>query len=228
MKKVNYDNVADVYKYRYQNAYSPDGIFKKLHKIELKNNFKTILEVGCGTGHWLKAFENNKIIIGIDPSFMMLAKAQKTSSSSYLIQGSSDHLPIKKNSIDFIFCINAIHHFDDPEKFIVDCKSLLHPNGKLTVVCMNPHSGSDKWFLYEFFDGTMERDIRRYPSPENLETWLLKAGFSEITFQVGERLKDRIVGKDIFPLPKEYTSQLSLLTDEQYETGIRKILHYTR
>ena len=39
----------------------------------------------------------------------------------------------------------------------------------------------------------------------------------------GIPLNNSIIGQDVFPLAKEYTSQLSLLTDQQYETGIRKI-----
>lgn len=226
MDKVNYDNIADVYEYRYQKSYSPDGIPQKLREINLKHNIKTILEVGCGTGHWLNVFEKDTTIIGLDPSFMMLAKANKPDSPYYLVQGSSDHLPIKENSVNFIYCINAIHHFDNPEKFIMDCKSLLSQQGILTIICMNPHKGSDSWFIYDFFDGTLEKDLRRYPSPGDFETWLLRAGFGDITFQVGERLQNIIIGQDIFPLPKDFTSQLSLLTDQQYETGIRKIQDY--
>lgn len=226
MEKVNYDNVANIFEYRYQKSYSADGIPRKLQDIKHRNDFKTILEVGCGTGHWLNVFEKDTTVIGIDPSIAMLAKARKQDSSYYLVQGSSNQLPIGKNSIDFIYCINAIHHFDDPEKFIKDCKIILSQNGILTVICMNPHSGLDSWFIYDFFDGTLQRDLQRYPSPYDLEKWLLKAGFGEIAFQVGERLLNRIVGQGIFPLPKEYTSQLSLLTDKQYETGVSKIQDY--
>lgn len=226
MDKVNYNNVADVYEYRYQKSYSPDGIPRKLQEIKLKNNIKTILEVGCGTGHWLNVFEKDKTIIGLDPSFMMLAKANKPESSYYLVQGSSDHFPIKENSINFIYCINAIHHFNDPKQFIKDCAKILTQNGVFVNICMNPHSGLDEWFIYEYFEGTFEKDLHRYPSPSDIEKWLLRAGFGQITFQVGERLHNKIIGQEIFPLPKDYTSKLSLLTEQQHETGIRKIQDY--
>jgi hypothetical protein len=91
---------------------------------------------------------------------------------------------------------------------------------------MNPHSGLDEWFIYEYLEGTLEKDLQRYPSSSDIEKWLLRAGFGQITFQVGERLQHKIIGQDIFPLPKEYTSQLSLLTDEQYKTGVKKIHDY--
>ncbi|MFC1821032.1 class I SAM-dependent methyltransferase [Thermodesulfobacteriota bacterium] len=226
MEKVNYNNIADVYDYRYQKSYSADGIHQILQEIKLRNNIKTILEIGCGTGHWLNVFEEDTTVMGVDPSFAMLAKAKKTESSYSLVQGSSNQLPIKNNSIDFIYCINAIHHFDYPEQFIKDCAKILNQNGIFVNICMNPHSGLDEWFIYEYFEGTLEKDLRRYPSPSDIEKWLLGAGFDEVTFQVGERLQNRIIGKDIFPLPKDYTSQLSLLTDQQYAAGIRKMQDY--
>ena len=85
MDKVNYNNVADVYEYRYQKSYSPDGIPQKLRDITLKNSIHTILEVGCGTGHWLNVFEKDTTVIGIDPSFMMLTKANKPGSERFRI-----------------------------------------------------------------------------------------------------------------------------------------------
>ena len=226
MDKINYDNIADVYEYRYQKSYSPDGIPQKLRDITLKNSIHTILEVGCGTGHWLNVFEKDTTVIGIDPSFMMLAKANKPESLYSLVQGSSNHLPIKENSINFIYCINVIHHFDNPKQFIKDCAKVITQNGVFVNICMNQHSGLDEWFIYEYFEGTLEKDLHRYPYPSDIEKWLLKSGFGQITFQVGERLQNRIIGQEIFPLPKGYTSQLSLLTDQQYETGIRKIQDY--
>ncbi|MBU2511069.1 methyltransferase domain-containing protein [bacterium] len=223
MEKVNYDNVAEVYEYRYQSAYSIDGIPHKLQNIEKKYNIKTVLEVGCGTGHWLNVFKNDPFVIGIDASPAMLSKANTPESSCYLVQGLDNRLPIKNNSIDFIYCVNAIHHFEDPEKFIHECKPILTQNGILSIICMNPHAGLDNWFIYDFFSGTLEKDLQRYPSPVDFERWLHKAGFTEITLQIGERLQNRIIGEDIFPLPKEYTSQLSLMNDHEYEMGIKKI-----
>ena len=227
MNEVNYDKVAGGYSYRYQRSYnSTKGISKKLSNIAQSNDIRTILEVGCGTGHWLNLFKENKFVVGLDASLGMLSKANFPESTYYLIQGSSNQLPIKENSTDFIYCINAIHHFQQPDQFIKDCRALLNQNGIFVIVCMNPHSGIDDWFIYDYFEGTHKKDLQRYPSPNNLEDWLLKAGFSNVSFQIGERLQNKLIGQDVFPIPKDYTSQLSLLTEQEYETGIKKIKEY--
>ena len=223
MENINYDEVADVYEHRYKKSYKAMGIPRKLRNIEQKNSLKTILEVGCGTGHWLSTFEYDTHVIGIDASYGMLSKANTPESSYHLIQGRSDHLPIKKKSIDLIYCVNAIHHFDNPEQFIKDCKTILTQHGILVIISMNPHSSQDDWFIYDYFEGTLEKDLKRFPSPSDVEKWLFKAGFTEVSFEVGERLQNRIFGEDIFPIPKDYTSQLSLLTDKEYKTGVKRI-----
>jgi ubiquinone/menaquinone biosynthesis C-methylase UbiE len=147
MKKVDYDQVVDVYDYRYQRSYRPDGLSEKLRHISETSDMKTVLEVGCGTGHWLGVFPDNVWVVGLDAALGMLCKAHLKNLHWNLIQGSSDSLPVKENGFDLIYCINAIHHFKNPYGFIKACKSLLRHNGILVIVGMDPHIGSDKWFI---------------------------------------------------------------------------------
>lgn len=151
MIKVNYDNVADVYNLRYQRSYKLEGLAEELKNIAESNDAKTILEVGCGIGHWLKVFQDQAFVIGLDVSFNMLSKANLPNSKYQLIQGTSDQLPFREKSFDFIYSINAIHHFQNPYGFIEICKSLLKEKGIFVSVCMNPHAGSDDWFVYDYF-----------------------------------------------------------------------------
>lgn len=223
MEELNYDKVADIYEFRYQRSYQPNGISKKLKDITQSNDAKKVLEVGCGTGHWLNDFSEKVLTVGLDASFGMLSKANSTNRSFSLIQGTTSQPPFKNSSFDFIYCINAIHHFDQPFIFIQNCKNLLNTGGILVIVCMNPHSGSDEWFIYDYFNGIYERDIQRYPSPDKIKGWLEKAGFKKIDFQIGERLQNRFIGDDVFPIPKDYTSQLSFLSDQEYADGIKSI-----
>ncbi len=222
MGKVNYDEVAENYNLRYEKSYGSDGLADKLCEIIHTTNAKTILEVGCGTGHWLRTLPKDVHAIGLDASMGMLGKT-KTNNGINLVQGNSSQLPFRNSCFDIIYCINAIHHFPDPPRFIKDCKSLLHQNGIFVNVCMNPHSGADTWFVYDYFKRTRECDLERYPSPDHLRDWLVEAGFGNVEDQVGEQLKNTYCGKDVLPLPKEFTSQLSLLSDDEYNKGMRRI-----
>ena len=51
------------------------------------------------------------------------------------------------------------------------------------------------------------------------------AGFKNIEFQIGEMLKNEYVGEEVFPIPKDFTLQLSLLSERDYQDGIQRIRH---
>ena len=67
-KKVdppNYDKIADTYDERYKSAYKPEGIASKLLELAKSIRAQRILEVGCGTGHWLKTLQDQMQVYGI-------------------------------------------------------------------------------------------------------------------------------------------------------------------
>ncbi|MEW6197010.1 MAG: hypothetical protein AB1521_17825, partial [Bacteroidota bacterium] len=51
-EKVNYNTISPVYNERYKVS-ALEGVEKKLLAIVENHKPEKILEVGCGTGHWL-------------------------------------------------------------------------------------------------------------------------------------------------------------------------------
>jgi len=223
MKTVNYDMVADVYDKRYERAYARNGIEAKLVDLVRKTKALRVLEVGCGTGHWLGVLREYAHAAGIDPSHYMLQKAAGSEGKKLLVRGEAEYLPFADKTFDLVFCVNAIHHFTRPSEFIKEAHRLLTPEGALAVIGMNPHSGNDRWFVYEYFPGTYEADLQRYPAPEIIAGWMASAGLEKISQTEAERLSDDRHGDDVLPLPKDFTSQLSLLSAEEYEKGLARI-----
>ncbi len=96
----------------------------------------------------------------------------------------------------------------------------------MTIVGMDPHADRDRWYLYDYFPGTRETDLRRYASAGLLTDWMVAAGFDAVRWHVPERLLDSRVGRDVLDEPmmqKNATSVLAVLTDEQYEAGVARI-----
>ena len=223
MKTVNYDEVAEGYNKRYEIAYRHDGIASTLLDLIRTTNGQKVLEVGCGTGHWLDVLRGCGCVVGIDLSLAMLQKAASSFQELSLIRGEAAYLPFADQTFDMVFCVNALHHFADKSAFIAEAFRLLTPNGVLAVIGMNPHAGKDRWFIYDYFPGTQQVDLQRYPTPKSIAGWMTSAGFKQITEQVAERLRDDKRPHDVLPLSKEFTSQLSLLTMADYERGIARI-----
>ncbi len=114
MEKVDYDSAAECYDIRYQRSYRADGLRKKLHDIVKINRYRSILEVGCGTGYWLDSFPEGTMTIGIDASLGMLERARFQKHLCPLAQGDGSLLPFKGKMFDFIAasmrCITSIGH----------------------------------------------------------------------------------------------------------------------
>jgi ubiquinone/menaquinone biosynthesis C-methylase UbiE len=223
MKTVNYEKIADEYDKRFEMAYGHDGVESILLGLVRAQNLQKVLEVGCGTGHWLDILHSHAQVLGIDLSLAMLQKAISSLPDLLVIRGEAIHLPFSDQTFDMVFCVNALHHFSNPSAFISEAYRLLEPNGVLGVIGMNPHTRRDRWFIYDYFPGTYEVDLQRYPSPKTVADWMESAGFEQITEQVAERLRNDKHGYDVLPLSKEFTSQLSLLSMEDYEKGIARI-----
>jgi len=87
LKTINYDEIANTYDDRYESAYKPEGIASKLLDLVKALCAERILEVACGTGHWLKIMQGEAQVYGIDLSLGMLQKANDRTGSYALING---------------------------------------------------------------------------------------------------------------------------------------------
>ena len=225
-ERVNYNQISPVYNSRYkQNPLT--GI--RAHLEKLYNEFlpRNILEVGCGTGHWLNIFpKNNSILYGADFSLGMLGQAKIEVDRTSYINADANFLPIKNNSIELIYVVNAIHHFLRPLDFIKDASKLISTGGHVCIVGIEIEESVNQWYMYDYFEKTLEIDRNRFPSFNELEVEMIASGFTNISKILVEQVKNSIPGSNILNdhfLDKKGASQLALLTDEEYQNGINKI-----
>jgi hypothetical protein len=90
----------------------------------------------------------------------------------------------------------------------------------------NPQGRRESWYIYEYFRGTYETDLGRFPDWETVSGWMATAGFGHITLAEVERIHDLKHGRAVLDAPflrKDSCSQLALLTDEAYEVGLHRI-----
>lgn len=223
---VNYNNISPVYNERYKVS-SLEGVEKKL--ISLVENLKPekILEVGCGTGHWLNLLSKySSLLYGADYSTGMLNIAKKSNTYLNLVNADAGNLPFQKNSFDLILCINAIHHFTNKKSFIDNVSSLLKTNGVLCIMGFDPYDKENDWYLYDYFESTRQIDLDRFPTFYELEKWASENGFAEIKTELIHIVKNDKTGRDVLQdhfLDKRGASQLALLSDEEYQKGLEKI-----
>lgn len=225
MKHVDYDLVSTSYDRRYRLG-GPAGITASLLELVRKVGAHRVLEVGCGTGHWLTEIEGPTIRCGLDYSAGMLDKARRRDRSLGLVRGTASHLPFDGDAFDLVFCVHAFHHFDDPVAFIQEAHRVLGYNGVLAVIGMDPQTKRDRWYLYDYFAGTRESDLTRYPSGEAILRWMVLAGFTRCERRLAARIVHDFTGPEVLDDPvlhKDGTSQLSLLTEQAFQEGMARI-----
>ncbi len=114
---------------------------KVLDAVQIKNE-DIILDVGCGTGLFLSVLKQeypDVCAIGIDIDDKMLQIARRRLHrypKLFLSIASGESLPIKENSVDYVFSTLVIHHIPDDvkRKVIYEMYCVLKQGGKLVLV----------------------------------------------------------------------------------------------
>jgi len=185
-----------------------------------------ILEAGCGTGHWLQLMRGRaSIVVGMDLSMRMLARARQTASDAAIVRARAEQLPWRDGAFDRIVCVNALHHFTDREQFFTDARRALKHGGGLLVVGLDPHAERDEWWVYDFFPETREIDRARFAPIRIIRGELTKAGFAWAESFEAARLEAQLPVAEVFPdgIDRSFTSQLTVLTDEEFARGVSRM-----
>ncbi len=225
-RRVNYDQVAPTYDSRYRlNQFSE--IEQALLQFIGDQPARDVLEAGCGTGHWLGILHGRgHRVTGLDFSAQMLAQAHTSLPGVGLIRGQAERLPFPPEFCDRVFYINAIHHFNDKAAFLAEALRILRPGGKVFTVGIDPHRREGRWYIYDYFPESFEIDQTRYPDSNSIQEWMKNAGFENCATQEVEHWAHRLPAREALAqgrLDKASTSQLTVLTDAEYQRGIQHI-----
>jgi SAM-dependent methyltransferase len=222
---VNYDAIAPRYHARYADNTLP-GVAAHLRQLAQSIPAARVLEAGCGTGRWLTELEPLAAsLIGLDYSIGMLRQARERS-AAMLVHGEAGALPLAAGRFDLVYAVNALHHFHDPARFVAEARRLLRRGGALTMVGLDPHAGLDDWYIYDYFPETRALDLARYPSAGRQVDWLIASGFERVGWHTAEHIRGVEHGRALLDshfIQKHSGSQLALLTQEQYQSGLARI-----
>jgi SAM-dependent methyltransferase len=225
VRTVDYDLVAAAYDKRYErNRY--DGVQACLHRFAGGADID-VVEIGCGTGHWLADLHGRvRTVAGLDVSSEMLRRARTAAPSASIVRGRAEQLPWESASFDRVFCINALHHFTHRDAFMLEARRVLRPAGATLIVGLDPHTGLDSWWIYDYFPAALEADLARFPPAATIRAQLRTAGFSEPVTELAQHIPAAVpfataVERGI--VDRYATSELTVLTDAEYEEGLQRL-----
>ena len=226
---LNYNDVASFYDQRTAFGYL-DQLGPKLARLAQQVEARRVLDLGCGTGRSLEIMTPHlpapPICFGLDLSAGMLAQALVLDTEFRLVQATAPCPPFCDHSFDLITSILSFHHFPNKQQVVDAAYSLLRPGGALAIINFDPHELGNIYPIYDFFEGTYANDLRRFPSIAAQETMLRQAGFIKIDSVVVEIIDEKVVGGDVLDnywFQKNACSQLMLISDDEYQVGMRRI-----
>jgi SAM-dependent methyltransferase len=230
-KRVDYDTIAPSYDRRVQEGTYLLGVTPALEELARQVNAQHILDLGCGTGRSLQGLVDSlqpaPILYGLDLSARMLAQARSLNSGYRLIQASAPSPPFAPASFDLVFCAHAFHHFPDKPQVVRAVSTLLRPGGVLAIVNFDPREVQQgDWPIYEYFEGTYETDLARFPAITDQEAMLREAGFQQVSSPIVQYIESKVIGEAIFEdyhIRKEACSQLILISAEAYQAGLKRM-----
>lgn len=226
MRRVDYDDVAATYNRRYDsNRY--EGIRDTLLEFIGDGRSAGVVEVGCGTGHWLAELETSvRTMVGIEPSSGMVHNAVQATHRSLLVQARAEALPLTEACADRLFCIHALHHFTDRAAFAREARRVLRPGGTVMIIGLDPHTMLDQWWIYDYFPGALAADRARYLSTPAIRALLERAGFSDLSTTVAQHIPAAVsftLAVERGHVDRRSASQLMVISDAEYEAGMQRM-----
>jgi 2-polyprenyl-3-methyl-5-hydroxy-6-metoxy-1,4-benzoquinol methylase len=128
--------VSTIYdeKVRPKTAYPFELCAHLVQRFQISKKAK-ILDVGCGRGDFLEAFQAQGLeASGIDrePSAASVAPSVAVKYCDL----EKDTFPFADGTFDVVFSKSVLEHLFNPEKFLLECKRILKPGGR--IILMTP------------------------------------------------------------------------------------------
>lgn len=175
-----------------------------------------ILDLACGTGIVARiahqCMDAQGSIKGLDINESMLEVAKDTSKTLSppiaWYQGDATHLPFEENSLDIVFCQQALQFFPDRSQVLQEILRMLKPGGKAAVSVLR---SLEKNPGYKILAGLLDRHVgkeagtmMRSPFPP----WEKDRLLNEFTQEGFKNLRLRIsIGSVRYPSPEEFLKQ---------------------
>lgn len=137
-----------------------------------------VLDIGCGTGAFLKEARHLYHCTGIEISEHLATEARKLGVD--VVVGDFCDYPFAERQFDAITLISLIEHLHTPREALQRCHALLAERGVLLLKTVN-HGGLNRRLLGAQWSGYRPPDHLVYFDPHTLRRALVETGFREVT-----------------------------------------------
>jgi ubiquinone/menaquinone biosynthesis C-methylase UbiE len=179
-----------------------------------------VVELGCGTGNYMCALQAQTgcAAWGVDPSIDMLSKARSQGSDITWVCAPAESPGLTDVQFDFIFSVDAVHHFHDRVGVFRESRRLLSAQGVVCIATDSEDIIRNRTPLSTYWAETIEIELNRYPRIEMLEAELRDSGF--VAFRQ-EMVCSSSWLTDLSAYKAKAFSCLRLLPEDSYRRGLK-------
>jgi ubiquinone/menaquinone biosynthesis C-methylase UbiE len=221
ISKTDYSKIAKYYD-KVRSDAAPALLSKIIEYGKIDEN-STVLDVGCGTGRFtlsLPAVKN--LFCALEPSAEMLrqALAKDKDKTVQWIRGDGQHSPFTGSLFDCVYMTAVVHHLEHKDIALKEVHRVLKAGG--TCVIMTFSHGAIKKHILNDFPGVTKIDLNRIPSVPWLKEIMTMIGFKNVHYHVVQLDEGYVSTNEYLErVRKKYISTLTLLTEEEFRSGLR-------
>jgi ubiquinone/menaquinone biosynthesis C-methylase UbiE len=160
------------------------GHYRRLASLFQPWRGKNLLDVGCGTGAWLRAAAaSGACPAGVDISQIAIEACRRLLPEAELHCSPAERLPFADDQFDFVSCLGAIEHFIEPEAALREMIRVAKPDAVFLLLVPNADFLPRRLGLYAGTDqATIHEEVR------SLQDW--QKLFESVGLRVRRRWKD--------------------------------------
>lgn len=147
---------------------------------------RKVADIGCHNGYFMfrMAPEQPALVIGFEPvpkhfwNFQLIQNLVQQPNLHFELLG-VEHMHLYPNVFDTIFCLGILYHHADPIGLLRKLREALVPGGEIVMDCQGI-PGEEAIALTPRKRYARARGIWFLPTQSCLETWMARAGFTNI------------------------------------------------
>lgn len=123
---------------------------KALASILIQEAYRTVLDVGCGTGRSVvklaASCRSGNAFIGVEPAEQMRIRAQARAASHpniKILDGRFEKIPLDSGSVDYLYSIFAFHWVTDLQAAVNEVARVLSPKGNMDLYFIGRNNGRE-------------------------------------------------------------------------------------
>ena len=123
---------------------------KVLDSLRIKDSYRMVLDVGCGTGRALLHLASRSSpeiqFIGVDPATNMCERAARRTASHAnikILTGCFEQIPLESAAVDYLYSSFAFHWVSDAGASVKEVSRVLKPNGEMDLFFIGRDNGRE-------------------------------------------------------------------------------------